>query len=72
MKHQKTSTKRAQELKKLYQNQNPIRFKIKTKTPNKTHNNIKKTNALSTKELLFSLLLTFVIITIQLLISKLI
>jgi len=72
MKHQKTSIKRAQELKKLYQNQTPARFKIKNKPPNKTHNNIKKTNALSTKELLFSLLLTFVIITIQLLISKLI
>ena len=72
MKQKKGSEKRLKELEKLYQNQDQPqnRFKIKVKTKNVTYNNIKKTKPLSTKELLFSLLLTFVIITIQLLISQ--
>ena len=72
MKQKKVSQKRLEELKNLYQNQEQPqnRFKIKAKTGSKTYNNIKKTRPLSTKELLFSLLLTFVIITIQLFISQ--
>ncbi len=70
MKQQKFSPKRLEELKNLYQNHTVSRFKIKTKKQSKTYNNFEKTKIFSTKELVFSLLLTFVIITIQLLVAK--
>lgn len=72
MKQKVVSEKRALELSKLYNNNNKEtnNFKIKISPQKETHNNYKKTKSLSTKELLFSLLLTFIIITVQLFISQ--
>lgn len=74
MKQKPLSLKRQKELERLYQPQNQTlnHFKIKNKPSSKTYNNLEKQSPLSSREFVFSLLLTFVIITIQLLISRLI
>jgi len=73
MKQKKISPKRAAELNRLYRNQGPSKnhFRIKALPINaKTGKSLEKTKPFLVKELLFSLLLTFIIITVQLFISQ--
>lgn len=72
MKQKLASAKKLEELRRLYRAPSQNRFKIKEQTSFKSYNNFKNQRPLSSRELLFSLLLTFVMITIQLLISRLI
>ncbi len=72
MKQRSVSNKRNQELLRLYQEtqQNPNHFKIKAVKTTQTNHKTNQIKPLSLKGLLFSLLLTFIIITVQLFISR--
>lgn len=73
MKHKEKSKRRQKELLELYQTQQPKKthFKITQKSPViKKEPSRNEVRPLSLKNLLFSLLLTFVIISVQWYISK--
>lgn len=71
MKHKKANNKQ-KELLRLYQQKDSTntRFKIKSKTTNNKTTPIKQARPLTIKKLLISLLLTFSLVGIQLLISQ--
>ncbi|OGK66483.1 hypothetical protein A2313_03460 [Candidatus Roizmanbacteria bacterium RIFOXYB2_FULL_41_10] len=72
MKHKPVSNKRSQELLKLYQEdrQKENRFRIKADKSTHLSHKTEQIKPLSFGSLVFSLLLTFIIITVQLFISR--
>ena len=73
MKHSNKKTNKQQELLRLYSRSKPTQthvFKIKNAPISKINNNFEQTKPLTLKELLVSLLLTFFLVGIQLLISQ--